>query len=80
MADPADDFVKCQSHKCEAWAVAEFRWPGRDWQPACIVCAWRAVRLADVMGFKLESRQHVQTDRITELLLGDSRTRRLEVD
>lgn len=79
-SDPTNDFIKCQSNKCEAWAVAEFRWPGRDWQPACMFCARRAAAIADAMGFVLESREHPQHQRIVDLLLGDSRTRRLEVD
>lgn len=74
------DFVMCGSHDCSAWAVSEFRWPGRDWQPACLVCLHRAEAIAGVMGFALEERKHEQADRLVEFLRGDSRTRRLEVD
>lgn len=46
---------KCASHGCAGTAVLEVAWPGKTVQ-MCGPCASRAYRVAEAMGFTLETR------------------------
>jgi hypothetical protein len=46
--------MKCDTTVCEGETAFRYTWPGRNEMRVCLLCAVRALNVAEGMGFDLE--------------------------